>query len=174
ANRGELAPLNFYADREREPGPRLLSEEASFMTLDMLRSTPRPGELHPRRVGNLLPAWKTGTSWAFRDAWAAGVFGPYVIVVWVGNFDGSSNPAFVGIQAAAPLFFRIVDAIAAAEPRLYEPAFRQPPRLERVEVCAASGDLPNAECPRTVSTWYIPGVSPIRISDVHRRSEEHT
>lgn len=139
------------------------------MTLDMLRSAPRPGEMEPRRTASSLPAWKTGTSWGFRDAWTAGVFGPYVIVVWVGNFDGSSNPAFVGVQAAAPLFFRLVDAIAAGEPRLYEPAFRQPPRLERVEVCAASGDLPNAECPRTLTTWYIPGVSPIRVSDVHRR-----
>jgi penicillin-binding protein 1C len=169
ANRGELAPLNWFAHQDRARGPRLLSEEASFMTLDMLRSAPRPGEMEPRRTANSLPAWKTGTSWGFRDAWTAGVFGPYVIVVWVGNFDGSSNPAFVGVQAAAPLFFRFVDAIAASEPRLYEPAFRQPPRLERVEVCAASGDLPNAECPRTLTTWYIPGVSPIRVSDVHRR-----
>lgn len=169
ANRGELAPLNLFADQQRARGPRLLSEEASFMTLDMLRSAPRPGEMEPRKAANLLPAWKTGTSWGFRDAWTAGVFGPYVIVVWVGNFDGSGNPAFVGVQAAAPLFFRIVDAIAASEPRLYEPAFRQPPRLERVEVCAASGDLPNADCPRTALTWYIPGVSPIRVSDVHRR-----
>jgi penicillin-binding protein 1C len=114
-------------------------------------------------------AWKTGTSWGFRDAWTAGVFGPYVLVVWIGNFDGKGNPALVGVQAAAPLFFRLVDAIAAHEPNLVEPAFRQPARLARVEVCSASGDLPNADCPQTTTTWYIPGVSPIRISDVHRR-----
>jgi len=112
--------------------------------------------------------WKTGTSWGFRDAWTAGIFGSYVLVVWVGNFDGSSNPAFVGVQAAAPLFFRIVDAIGATR-KLVEPAYRQPPRLEHVDVCSASGDLPNAECPQTTSTWYIPGVSPIRVSQVHRR-----
>ncbi len=167
ANRGELAPLSFLKGATRDPGPRLLSEEASFMTLEMLRSA-RPGELHPRKIGNAYPAWKTGTSWGFRDAWTAGIVGPYVIVVWVGNFDGYGNPAFVGVEAAAPLFFRLADAIAANE-RLYEPSFRQPPKLERVEVCSASGDLPNADCPRTAMTWYIPGVSPMRISQVHRR-----
>jgi penicillin-binding protein 1C len=168
ANRGRLAPLRYLADDRQEPGPRLLSEEASFMTLEMLRSAPRPDDAFAQRRGGVPVAWKTGTSWGFRDAWTAGVFGPYVLVVWVGNFDGSGNPAFVGVQAAAPLFFRIVDALAASQ-RIVEPALRQPPRLERVDVCSASGDLPNAECPQTVSTWYIPGISPIRASQVHRR-----
>ena len=44
-------------------------------------------------------AWKTGTSWGFRDAWTAGVFGRHVLVVWVGNFDGTSTPALVGVDA---------------------------------------------------------------------------
>ena len=43
-----------------------------------------------------------------------------------------------------------------------------PAGLARVEVCAASGDLPNAWCPQTLPTWYIPGVSPIRVSTLHR------
>lgn len=168
ANRGRIANLRHLVDEPHEPGARLLSEEASFMTLDMLRSAPRPDDVYARRRSGVQAAWKTGTSWGFRDAWTAGVFGPYVLIVWVGNFDGHGNPAFVGVQAAAPLFFRLLDAIAAGE-RLVEPVFRQPPRLQRVEVCSASGDLPNVECPRTTSTWYIPGVSPIRVSQVHRR-----
>jgi penicillin-binding protein 1C len=168
ANRGRLAPLRYRTEDAAVAGPRLLSEEASFMVLDMLKSAP-PEDAFTRTHGRVRAAWKTGTSWGFRDAWTAGVFGPYVLVVWVGNFDGQGNPALVGVQAAAPLFFRIVDAISAHDPGLVEPAFRQPMRLARVEVCSASGDLPNAECPQTVSTWYIPGVSPIRVSQIHRR-----
>jgi penicillin-binding protein 1C len=168
ANRGKLAPLRYLSDEPPAEGMRMLSEEASFMTLDMLRAAPRPEDSFARRRSGVQAAWKTGTSWGFRDAWTAGTFGPYVLVVWVGNFDGRGNPAFVGVQAAAPLFFRLVDALAAQE-KLFEPAYRQPPRLERVEVCSASGDLPNAECPQVVSTWYIPGVSPIRVSQIHRR-----
>src|SRR5690606_35160906 len=81
---------------------------------------------------------------------------------------GSGNPAFIGVQAAAPLFFRMVDAVTA-QGRLVEPALRQPPGLARVEVCSASGDLPNADCPQLSETWYIPGVSPIKVSQIHRR-----
>ncbi|MEP7242877.1 MAG: penicillin-binding protein 1C [Gammaproteobacteria bacterium] len=169
ANRGVLRPLRYSPDQPLATGTRLLSDEASFMTLQMLSQNPRPGESSVEPVGRLPVAWKTGTSWGFRDAWSAGVFGPYVLVVWVGNFDGSSNPAFVGAQTAAPLFFRIVDALHAAEPGLRELPYRLPAHVVRVEVCAASGDLPNAECPRTALTWFIPGKSPIRVSSVHRR-----
>lgn len=169
ANRGQLAQLRHLVDEPQTTGPRLLSEEASFMTLEMLKSAPRPDDPFTRKQDRVRVAWKTGTSWGFRDAWTAGVFGPYVLIVWIGNFDGRGNPAFVGVRAAAPLFFRLVDAIAINDPKLTEPVFRQPPRLERVDVCSASGDLPNAECPQTASTWYIPGVSPIRVSQVHRR-----
>jgi penicillin-binding protein 1C len=169
ANRGQLSPLRYLLDEPETQGPRLLSEEASFMTLEMLKSAPRPDDAYARKPSNVRVAWKTGTSWGFRDAWTAGTFGPYVLVVWVGNFDGHGNPAFVGVQAAAPLFFRLVDAVGAHDPKLTEPAFRQPMRLARVDVCSASGDLPNADCPQTSSTWYIPGTSPIRISQVHRR-----
>ena len=157
------------ADRPGEgksPQTRLLSEEAAFVTLEMLKTNPRPDTGLPAQPA---VAWKTGTSWGFRDAWTAGVFGRYVLVVWVGNFDGSSNPALVGISAAAPLFFNIVDALRN-ESLLTEDTPRPPPaKLTRVEVCAASGDLPNADCPQRASTWYQPGKSPIGISSLHRR-----
>lgn len=172
ANRGVLQPLQYRKSvLERtaaSDGVRLISEEASFMTLDILRSNPRPeGSIAGTRA-SIPVAWKTGTSWGFRDAWSAGVFGPYVLAVWIGRFDGEGNPAYVGVQAAAPLFFQIVDAIAAEDHGLTEPVFRNPPNLTRVEVCAASGDLPNVHCPMKATTWFMPGKSPIRVSDVHR------
>lgn len=169
ANHGTLRALRYEQHDPSTDGPRLLSEEASFMTLEMLAQNPRPDDTAVRSRGHVPVAWKTGTSWGFRDAWTVGVFGPYVLAVWIGDFDGASNPAFVGIEAAAPLFFRMVDALRAAEPDLARPVMRQPPNLARVEVCAASGDLPNADCPRTARTWFIPGRSPIRVSTVHRR-----
>ena len=167
-NHGLLRPLRHRSSEPTAAGTRLLSEEASFMIIDMLEQNPRPQDT-AILSGPLPVAWKTGTSWGFRDAWTAGVFGHYVLVVWAGNFDGSGNPALVGAQAAAPLFFRIVDALHAAEPDIGEISLRPPPGVIRVEVCAASGDLPNADCPQTATTWYIPGRSPIRLSDIHRR-----
>jgi len=169
ANRGILRELRYRRDDPADAGVRLLSEEASFMVRDILKDNPRPDEVAAQTASRLAVAWKTGTSWGFRDAWTAGLFGPYALVVWVGNFDGSGNPAFVGVQVAAPLFFEIVDAISAQQPRLAELAWRVPANLVRVKVCTASGDLPNSDCPQTSSTWFIPGKSPIRVSTVHRR-----
>jgi penicillin-binding protein 1C len=74
----------------------------------------------------------------------------------------------VGVQAAAPMLFRIVDALRSQGQDAGEIVHATPANVARVEVCAASGDLPNAACPQTVSTWYIPGKSPIRISNLHR------
>ncbi len=162
------APGHVDQELSKNNGVRLISEEASFMTLDMLRGNPRPeGTIAGTRT-SMPVAWKTGTSWGFRDAWSAGIFGPYVLAVWIGRFDGEGNPAYIGVQAAAPLFFHIVDAIAAEDRGLGEPVFRHPPNLTRVEVCAASGDLPNVHCPVKATTWFVPGKSPIRVSDVHR------
>jgi penicillin-binding protein 1C len=168
ANRGSLQPLRRRTDEPRAQGARMLSEEASFMVLDMLRQNPRPDDTLISQPGGLPVYWKTGTSWGFRDAWTAGIVGPYVLVVWVGNFDGSGNPAFVGVETAAPLFFHIVDALRARDGQLAEPAHAMPKNLKRVEVCLASGDLPNAWCPQRGMTWFIPGKSPIRVSTVHR------
>lgn len=167
ANGGVLRPLRHRRSDPTPSGTRLLSEQATFILDTMLAENPRP-EDSPVRQASPRVAWKTGTSWGFRDAWTAGIFDHYVLVVWVGNFDSTSNPAFVGIQAAAPLFFRIYDALRTAQTPMADLAPR-PPGVTRVAVCSASGDLPNAECPQTALTWFIPGKSPIRISDVHRR-----
>ena len=168
ANRGTLRPLRRSADEPAAPGVRMLSEEASFMVLDMLRQNPRPDDAAIAQPGALPVYWKTGTSWGFRDAWTAGIVGPYVVVVWIGNFDGAGNPAFVGVETAAPLFFHIVDALKARDPALAEPPHAPPKNLKRVEICLASGELPNAWCPRRAQTWFIPGKSPIRVSTIHR------
>lgn len=168
ANGGSLQALRHRADEPRAEGVRVLSEEASFMARDMLRQNPRPDDTLISQPGGLPVYWKTGTSWGFRDAWSAGIVGPYVLIVWVGNFDGSGNPAFVGVETAAPLFFHIVDALRARDPQMREPPRALPKNLKRVEICLASGDLPNAWCPRRGTTWFIPGKSPIRVSSVHR------
>lgn len=165
---GRLRPLRWRQDDAEAVGSALLSPEAAWITREMLRATPRPDGITASDQSSLPVAWKTGTSWAFRDAWTAGVVGPYVLVVWLGNFDGASNPALVGVDAAAPLFFEIVDALRAARVPLTDPVLRMPQRLARVEVCLADGGLPGAHCPTRGQTWFIPGVSPIRPSRIHR------
>ncbi len=168
ANGGSLRPLNHTLDEAPDQGSRLLSPEASFLVLDILGQNPRPGRIDASAAHSPV-AWKTGTSFAFRDAWAVGVFGDYALAVWVGNFDGSGNPALTGRKAAAPLFFSIADALLADTTDTF--VAREPTpdlNLRKVPVCAGTGDLPGRHCPRTKQSWFIPGVSPIRVSDVHR------
>jgi penicillin-binding protein 1C len=161
------------------PPPRLLSEEAAYLVLDILKDNPRPGQSFRNEwTYDPVPVyWKTGTSYAYRDAWAVGIVGPYVIAVWVGNFDGEGNPAFVGRTAAGPLFFEIIDAIKSGgagkggvgsdDPLKF--VYRSGvEKLIKVEVCSVSGQLPTEHCPHTVKTWFIPGRSPIEKCEIHR------
>src|SRR3984885_2596762 len=131
ANQGMLRPLQVVESRKQE-GVRLLSPEATFITLDMLRRNPRPDEDGTLPVRSQWPvAWKTGTSWGFRDAWSAGIVGPYVLVVWIGDFSGQGNPSFVGVDAAAPLFFRIADALNLQTPDRMVQSLDPPPGVSR-------------------------------------------
>ena len=167
-NDGSWRPLRFIEATPNPDGHSLLSAEAAFIVRDMLAKNPRPDLGTLAQTDAPRVSWKTGTSWGFRDAWSAGLVGPYALVVWLGNFDGHGNPALVGVDAAAPLFFSIVDALHAAHVDLSEPPRRWPLNLRRVEICRASGDLPNSWCPKRGDTWFIPGVSPIRVSRIHR------
>ncbi|HEY0505125.1 MAG TPA: penicillin-binding protein 1C [Lysobacter sp.] len=167
-NDGKLRSLRWREGDPRDDGTPLLSPEAAFITRDMLRQNPRPDAGEQASAAALPVYWKTGTSWGFRDAWSAGLVGPYALVVWLGNFDGSGNPALIGVDAAAPLFFDLIDGLRAARVDLAEPPRQWPLNLKRVQVCRASGDLPNQYCPQRGDTWFIPGKSPIRVSTVHR------
>lgn len=166
AHQGVQTPLAWLqSERGSRPGERRLSAEAAFITLQMLKQNARPDERSPRYD----TAWKTGTSWAFRDAWSVGFSGHYLITVWVGHFDGHSNAALVGRRAAAPLLFRLVDHLALegnAQNIVGDDA--RGLNVKQIPVCASSGDLPGQYCPRTVMSWYIPGVSPIRVDNIHR------
>lgn len=97
-----------------------------------------------------------------------------MLVVWVGHFDGSANPAFVGVQTAAPLFFQIVDSLRSQGLANAAPDSTGPLNLSRVSVCKASGDLPNEHCSDLGPTWFIPGKSPIKLSTLHRALWVHT
>src|SRR5436309_3166264 len=169
ANNGELRPLRYRTNDPIAKSRRILSPEASFLTLEMLGNVPRP-EMNCADGSHSAPVyWKTGTSHGFRDAWSIAVFDHYVLGVWVGNFDGRANPAFVGRTAAAPLLFQIIDSLRSIWPEPNAPHLPPPgANLKRVEFCALSGDLPSEHCTQHVDGWFIPGVSAIKTCDVHR------
>jgi penicillin-binding protein 1C len=172
-NGGMMKPLKFLKSQKEEGGTRLLSKEASYLVLDMLSANPNPLQgFRPEWIrDHLTVSWKTGTSFGFRDAWSVGIVGPYVLAVWIGNFDGEGNPAFIGREAAAPLFFEIIDSLKSQDPEISQLPDKglADLSLTKVEVCAVSGGLPGPDCSQKASTWFIPGKSPIAKCDVHRR-----
>jgi penicillin-binding protein 1C len=173
ANEGTLKPIKLFKEQKNEDGVTMLSREASFLVLDMLASNPPPyqGYRSDWVRDRMDVSWKTGTSFGFRDAWSIGVAGPYVLAVWIGNFDGEGNPAFIGRDAAAPLFFEIVDSLRSQDPEMstYHGRGLAGLNLSKVEVCSLSGKLPGPACDHTIQTWFIPGKSPIEQCDIHRR-----
>ena len=113
----------------RRPIARLLSPVAAWYVGDILKSAPPPTNAKPQRI-----AFKTGTSYGYRDGWAVGFDGRYVVAVWVGRADGTPTPGLTGHSAAAPLLF---DAFARmAEHR--QPLAPPP----RGVLKARNGDLP--------------------------------
>jgi len=169
ANGGRLQPLRRTLQQPVSKSLRLITPEAAFLTLDMLGQIPRPGLTNSDLNRSAPVFWKTGTSHGFRDAWSVAVFDHYVLAVWIGNFDGKRNAAFIGRTAAAPLLFQMIDGLRATRPSHPEPHLPAPElNLKRVEFCAVSGQLPTAFCPHRTESWFIPGISPIATCDVHR------
>jgi penicillin-binding protein 1C len=141
------------------PGPDGPSPEACWLTLDALRCT------EPAAPIGL--ACKTGTSNGFRDAWACGVMGDWVLCVWVGHFNGRGMPGLFARETAAPLLWQTVHRLKLAT-NSADPS--RPADVVRVPVCAVSGDLAGKHCPQRRDGWFIGGVSPITSCQVHRKT----
>lgn len=135
-----------------------LSPEARFLTRRMLDSREEEQGLNDPTI-----SWKTGTSHGFRDAWAAGIRGDYVLVVWMGNFDGQANPNLIARRCAAPLLFECFQRL-----NLPYHGDLAPPGVSEVQLCAISGQLPSPHCRHRRMGWFIPGVSPIAPCAIHR------
>ena len=114
---GIVKPLAWTEDDatagDRAAGSRLLRAPAARQVLDILRETPVPKGRAPSPLTRGGPpiAFKTGTSYGYRDALAAGVAGGYAIVVWTGRADGGARVGLTGREAALPLLFDVADAI---------------------------------------------------------------
>ena len=111
ARGGSVIPIRYQKDSSgpvwnAPDAPVLLQPAAAWYVTDILRGAPVPASATPGAV-----AFKTGTSYGFRDAWAAGFDGEYTIAVWVGRPDASSVPGLVGLRVAAPVLFELFGAI---------------------------------------------------------------
>jgi len=123
-----------------------LSAASIWLTYEALQKVNRPETETGWQYFDSAPeiAWKTGTSFGFRDAWAVGTTPEYVIGVWAGNADGEGRPGLTGITAAAPILFDLVNIMKPG-------GWFAPPHEEMttVKVCSSSGYRAGPDCPDT-------------------------
>jgi len=142
---------------------RLMSPGAAFIVREILESGGRPDA--PFRETATRIAWKTGTSFGFRDAWAIGVTDRYTVGIWVGRPDGTPNPGHFGANTAAPL---VKDLLAALGPTASKPRV-VPPSVQAEDICwplgRAAADTPAAMCRVRRAAWLLDGTVPPTLPD---------
>jgi penicillin-binding protein 1C len=161
---GVAKPLAFTEveakQRERMGGTRIVRPEAAAQVLDILREAPAPRGRAPSALtkGGPAMAFKTGTSYGFRDAVAAGVVGGYAIIVWTGRADGGARGGLTGRDAALPLLFDVADVInaPAIAPRPIAPK-AAPGALQRLR---PAGEGPRLIFPPDGATVQVDSVGP--------------
>ena len=129
-----------------DPSPPL-SASSIWLTYEALQKVNRPESETGWQYFASSPdlAWKTGTSFGFRDGWAVGTTPQYVVGVWVGNATGEGRPGLTGITAAAPLMFDLVNLMGTGS------WFKTPYEdLTMISVCSKSGFRAGPDCPETI------------------------
>lgn len=155
-------------------GERLFSRRAAELVARTLVDLARPDLPSSWDLARGTPAvaWKTGTSYGHRDAWAVGFSGRYAIGVWVGNFDGRPVTGIAGSEHAGPLLFDLFRALeneaggGGSSPALLAPS----PVEDTLPVCAVSHQLPGPHCPGRVRVPYLPGATRLASCSMHRRA----
>ncbi len=134
-------------DFGKKSDEKTLFDAASiYLTFESLKEVNRPlGDENWKFFDDSKQiAWKTGTSFGFRDAWAIGTTKDYVVGVWVGNADGEGRPGLVGVQTAAPILFDVFDKLTQSD------WFSKPfDEMQEVEICSKSGYRANLNCENT-------------------------
>lgn len=134
---------NFNAPHPQQQSRSPIQAGAAWLSLDALLEVRRPGHEHLWRTfaNNQKIAWKTGTSYGLRDAWAIGSNGKYTVGVWAGNANGTAIPGLSGLKTAAPLLFQTFEILGHAQwPRQPEYA------LKEVRTCVNDGYLAAGRC----------------------------
>jgi penicillin-binding protein 1C len=168
ARGGRAQSPRWLLDTESDSGAQPLSEGATWLTRRALERRDRPD--FPGRA-DLSAAttgihWKTGTSTGRRDAWAVGSGPKHTVAVWLGNLDNRGSAALVGADAAGPLLFDVLGALAPGGTPVVDPV---PDDLGWVEVCSYSGRRASEACPHRTDVRAVVANVPTEVCPYHRR-----
>jgi penicillin-binding protein 1C len=129
--------------RDTRPCVSTLNAGAAWLTLQALTNVNRPEEIDWQFIPSMRKvAWKTGTSFGFRDAWAVGVTPKYLVAVWTGNASGEGRPGLTGARTSAQVMFDLFNLLPPTS--WFETPYSD---LTEVVVCRESGCLMGLHCP---------------------------
>ena len=164
-----FSDLNWIEEKEKNSSGELQQAEVRaasiFSTFDALLKVKRPeSEIGWENFTQTKKiAWKTGTSFGFRDAWAVGVSSRYVVAVWVGNADGEGRAGLTGGSSAAPVMFDVFSVLPTTK------WFQKPEdEMVKIEVCAKSGYLPGEFCSE-INEVEVPKGNKIGVCPWHQK-----
>jgi penicillin-binding protein 1C len=143
----------------------IIDHGSIWNTFNAMEELMRPGEegLWEQFTSSQRLAWKTGTSFGFRDAWAIGVTPQYVVCVWAGNADGEGRPGLTGVDIAAPVMFDIFKQLPAGK------WFSTPKsKLKKILICKQSGYKASDFCPDQVEQLSSPKGERTSICPYHK------
>jgi len=122
----------------------ILGAGAIWNTFEALRNVKRPYQEWGWEdfESSAQVAWKTGTSWGHRDAWAIGMNSRYLVAVWVGNADGEGRPGLTGLNVAAPILFKALKQLPRG--KWFDPPYED---MVKIETCSKSGYKASSHCP---------------------------
>lgn len=160
-NKGIIDPKDFHSPKyfagqstDQPVSQSIIPLDATsiYYTFQAMQEVMRPGEegLWQQFTSSQKIAWKTGTSFGFRDGWAIGVTPKYVVAVWAGNTSGEGRAGLIGVQTAAPVMFDIFRLLPQGN-WFAKPAYN----YVRIPVCRQSGFRANTDCP-DVDTLLMP------------------
>ena len=163
-NRNGVAGRVRYTPDAPRLDRRLLSGGSAWIVREMLEANPRPGSVADTfdSTGRARVAWKTGTSYGFRDAWALGSTRRHTVGVWVGRPDGTPLPGQYGAVTALPLLFEVIDSLPRQRG---DDATRPPPaNVAQIDVCWPLGLPPDPQapqlCQKRLRAWTLDGSIP--------------
>jgi penicillin-binding protein 1C len=167
ARGGKLYQLHFLAEEEEEDnGEQIFSDASSYLIANILSGINRTDIVDLSQFSKLsMFAWKTGTSYGKRDAWAIGFNPNYTIGVWMGNFNGVGSPNLSGAEVAVPLLF---DLFCAFDYNSDKKWFEIPEELYTREVCSESGLIPGNFCINRVRDFAITNQSSNEVCNIHK------
>ena len=130
----------------------LFRRGAVWQTFEAIKEVNRPEEIDWHIIPSIRPvAWKTGTSYGFRDAWAVGTTSRYVVAVWAGNANGEGKPGLTGASTAGPVMFDIFNLLPASQ--WFDIPYDD---LTEAEICRESGHLKGRFCEHTDTLLVCP------------------